>query len=81
MAFTPNGQSLAVGGNDRVVRLYDVASGHFRGELTGHSHQVVALAFNRDATLLATASCGWLPWDRHGKVHLWAEPPADQVAR
>ena len=60
VAFTPDGQTLAVGGNDRVVRLYDVASGHFRGELPGHTHQVMALAFNREGTLLATASRGWL---------------------
>jgi WD40 repeat protein/tRNA A-37 threonylcarbamoyl transferase component Bud32 len=74
VAFTPDGKTLVVGGNDRAVRLYDVASGHFRGELLGHSHQVVAAAFNRDATLLATASRGSLPWDRQGEVLLWAGP-------
>ncbi len=74
VAFTPNGQTLAVGCIDRVARLYDVASGQYRGELPGHSHQVVALAFNRDATLLATASKGSLRWDRAGEVMLWAAP-------
>ena len=74
VAFTPDGKSLAVGGNDRVVRLYDVASGHFRGELPGHSHQVVGLAFNRNATLLVTSSRGGLRWDRNGEVMLWEAP-------
>jgi WD40 repeat protein len=72
VAFTPDGKTLAVGGGDRVVRLYDLASGYFRGELPGHSHPVVALAFNRDATLLATASRNTLRWDNKGEVKLWA---------
>ena len=46
VTFTPDGRSFAVGGDDRVVRLYDVASGYFCGEMTGHSHEVVGLAFN-----------------------------------
>jgi WD40 repeat protein len=72
VAFTPDGKTLAVGGGDRVVRLYDLASGDFRGELPGHSHPVVALAFNRGATLLATASRNTLRWDNKGEVKLWA---------
>jgi WD40 repeat protein len=81
VAFTPDGKTLAVGGGDRVVRLYDVVSGHFRGELPGHSHQVVALAFNRDATLLATASRGGLDWDHKGEVKLWAAPLVETEPR
>jgi WD40 repeat protein len=81
VAFTPDSRTLAVGGGDRVVRLYDVVSGHFRGELPGHSHQVVALAFNRDATLLATASRGGLRWDHKGEVKLWAAPLPENEPR
>ena len=81
VAFTPDGKSLAVGSGDRVTRLYDVASGAYRGELPGHSQQVVALAFNRDATLLATASRGYLRWNHGGEVKLWAAPFPEPNAR
>jgi WD40 repeat protein len=81
VAFTPDGKTLAVGGGDRLVRLFDVTSGHLRGELSGHSHQIVALAFNHNATLLATASRGNVRWDHHGEVKLWAAPTPEKAAR
>ncbi len=74
VAFTADGKTLAVGSSDRVVRLYNLASGQLQCELPGHSHHVVALAFNRDGTLLTSAARGTLRWDPTGEVKLWAAP-------
>ena len=79
MALTPDGKSLAVTGGDRVVRLYDVASGHLRRELPVLSHNVFGLGFNHDGTLLATVSLGQQPWDDAGEVKLWAAAPPAQT--
>jgi hypothetical protein len=48
---------LATGGNDRTVRLWDVATGQPHGQvLTGHNDEVRAVAFSPDGRQLATAS-------------------------
>jgi WD40 repeat protein len=78
VAFTFDGRTLAVGGKGRVVRLYDVESGHLRAELPPHTHEVTALAFSRDGAYLATASRGWLPWDHRGELKLWAPPTPEK---
>lgn len=72
MALTPDGKTLVVTGGDRIVRLYDVASGQLRGELPVLSHQVFGLGFNHDGTVLATISLGQPIWDSAGEIKLWA---------
>ncbi len=48
---------LATGGNDRTVRLWDVATGQPHGQvLTAHNDEVRAVAFSPDGRQLATAS-------------------------
>ncbi|KQM02478.1 WD domain, G-beta repeat-containing protein, partial [Frankia sp. CpI1-P] len=41
---------------DRTARLWDVATGHERATLIGHTGTVGRVAFSPDGTLLATAS-------------------------
>ncbi|MFD4689139.1 TIR domain-containing protein [Streptomyces sp. NPDC058463] len=66
--FSPNGQTLALGGNDSRVRLWDVADPSrpaVRPDLFAQSQfGIDALAFSPDGTTLATG-------DSDGSVILW----------
>ncbi len=56
----------------------EAGSRFLHAELAGHSHDIRAMAFNRNATVLATASRGWLNWDQRGEVLLWEAPFPDK---
>ncbi len=53
LAFAPDGRTLAVAVN-RVVQLWDVATGSRVAKLSGHEGKVQRLAFSPDGTHLAT---------------------------
>lgn len=63
LAFAPGGSRIASAGNDRVVRVWDVASGATVGTL-GHSHPLNAVAYSPDGRSLAAAGMD-------GVVRLW----------
>jgi WD40 repeat protein len=62
-AFSPDGRVMAIGGDDHVVHLYEVATGKERPMEGGVSGAIEHVAISPDGRLLATAS-----WDT---IHLW----------
>ncbi|MFO0890221.1 MAG: protein kinase [Isosphaeraceae bacterium] len=64
LAFAPDGERLATGGDDGTVRLWDSKTGRQLVELTGHDGVVDSLLFAPDGRLLAAGG-------QDGTVHLW----------
>src|SRR5262249_10565408 len=46
IAFSPDGKTLATGGNDGAVKLWDTKTGHELATLGGHRREVWAVAFS-----------------------------------
>ncbi len=64
IAFSPNGEILAVGFSDRKIRLWRVSDGAPLRTLEGHTSGVEILVFSPDGETLASGS-----WDK--TVRLW----------
>jgi WD40 repeat protein len=67
VAFSPNGQLLALGSDDTTVRLWKVGDGSMVRGLTAHTNWVRSVAFSPDVQLLASASSDLT-------VRLWTSP-------
>jgi len=56
VAFSPQGDRLAMGSADGVLRIFEVASGKSQLTITSHSDWVMAVAWNSDGSKLASGS-------------------------
>ena len=52
VAFNPNGDTLASGGSDKTIRLWDVTTGAHKTTLTGHTGYVMCVAFSPDGQVM-----------------------------
>ena len=56
VAFSADGKTLASGGDDATVKLWDVPTGKEKQTLTGHKYKVTSVAFSPDGKMLASGS-------------------------
>jgi WD40 repeat protein len=64
LSFSTDGKTLASGGDDNLVRLWDPELAIERLTLTGHKAKVHAVTFSPDGKTLASG-------DFAGKIRLW----------
>jgi WD40 repeat protein/serine/threonine protein kinase len=73
VGFTPDGRTLATGGDDGAIRLWNVRSLEEALVLRGHQKMVTGLQFSNDGLLLADC-------DGEGAVRLWHAPSFGEIA-
>ncbi|MCH8273771.1 MAG: WD40 repeat domain-containing protein [Armatimonadetes bacterium] len=56
VSFSPDGETLATGGNDDTVKLWSVSEGNLLSTLSGHTYVVSQVRYSSDGETLASAS-------------------------
>ena len=65
MAFSPDGQSVVSGSDDKTVRLWSVESGELLQTMEGHTSPVMSVSFSPDGQSVVSGS-------KDKTVRLWS---------
>lgn len=68
LAYSPDGQYLATGGDDQTVRIWRPNAGEFACLLVGHTAPVTSLSWGPDSTTLVSGG--------HDGARMWRLIPA-----
>ncbi len=71
LAFSADGKTLASAGPDRIVRLWDPATGKEQGSLEVQPQPITSLAFSPDGTLLAQGGSALADKKPVGRIVVW----------
>src|SRR5262249_6020083 len=76
LAFSPDGKNLVSGGDDRIVRVWDLVAGKERFPAEGHQHMILSLAYHGGKIATMSADRTLRLWDAAtGKeLRVWIEP-------
>ena len=81
MAISKDGTKVAAGGTDRIVRVFDVASGKLEHAVENHADWILGIAFTPDAKALVTGSRDKTAkvWDLANKESLLTFPDHQNI--
>jgi WD40 repeat protein/mono/diheme cytochrome c family protein len=81
LAISKDGKKLATGGTDRIVRVFDVASGKLEHAIENHADWILGIAFTPDGKSLVTASRDKTAkvWDLENKESLLTFPDHQNI--
>lgn len=81
LAVSKDGSKIAAGGTDRMVRVFDVASGKLEHAIENHADWILGVAFTPDAKAIATASRDKTAklWDLANKESLLTFPDHQNI--
>jgi WD40 repeat protein len=72
VAWHPNGEVVAMVGNDRIICLWEVTTHRLLARLEGHTHDGIGFVFNHAGNLLASG-------DWSGNLRLWDAHAGQQL--
>jgi WD40 repeat protein len=75
VAFSPDGGTLASGGGDNVVRLWDASTGKLLRVLRGHEDRVMSVDFSPDGKIVASSGTN------DGTIRLWEVATGKEMRR
>jgi WD40 repeat protein len=55
IAFSPDGETVASGGHDRIIRIWDMKTMTMINSMSGHLDEIYSLDFSPEGTVLASA--------------------------
>ncbi|MFB2917096.1 WD40 repeat domain-containing protein [Aerosakkonema funiforme] len=63
VAISPDGQTIASGSYDKIIKLWDLSTGHFQRTLKGHSNSVRSICYSPDGLALVNSD--------GENIHVW----------